>query len=79
MRGGRKHNKPRVTCGECLRLKCGSVLMFREPVSFAIYEKKLLFLPCWNYWIKSYFYKFLMNWIMTMSRVNSRGETVHTY
>lgn len=46
-----------------------SSLMVSEPVSFAIYKKKLLFLPCWNYWIKSYFYKFVMNWIMTILRI----------
>lgn len=51
-----------------------SLMWFREPVSFAVCEKKLLFLPCCNYWIKSYFYKFVMNWIMTISRIKFLEE-----
>lgn len=54
-----------------------SSLVFSEPVSFAIYKKKLLFLPCWNYWIKSYFYKFVMNWIMTILRIKFLERKPH--
>lgn len=61
---------PGVTSRDVRRRERGSSsLVFSEPVSFAIYKKKLLFLPCWNYWIKSYFYKFVMNWIMTILRI----------
>lgn len=57
-------------CGECTTTSVPlRSLIVSEPVSFAIYKKKLLFLPCWNYWIKSYFYKFVMNWIMTILRI----------
>lgn len=75
----RHHSGPSVASRDVRRLRYVlSSLVFSEPVSFAIYKKKLLFLPCWNYWIKSYFYKFVMNWIMTILRIKFLERKPHT-